>query len=142
VDLVDEEDVARLERGEDRRNVLLFDGRPGDGADPDAELLVDDVGEARLTEAGRPCEQDVVERLPARLRRGQGDLELLLHALLADELVEPARAQADVELLLVRLEHRRDERAHAALRRACRTRSSGVAEASVAASARSASAIE
>src|SRR6185312_2621641 len=84
VDLVDEEHVARLERRENRRDVLLLDRRPGDRADADAELLTDDVREARLAEPRRPGQQHVVERFPARLRRAQGDLELLLHPLLAD----------------------------------------------------------
>ena len=39
VDLVDEEDVARLERGQDRGDVALaLERRPGDLADRDAEL--------------------------------------------------------------------------------------------------------
>ena len=66
VDLVDEEDVARLERGEDRGDVLPLERRPGDRADADAELLADDVREARLAEPRRAGEQDVVERLAAR----------------------------------------------------------------------------
>src|SRR6185369_943503 len=46
VDLVDEEDVARLERGEDRGEVAFaLDRGPRNGADADAELLADDVGE-------------------------------------------------------------------------------------------------
>ena len=69
VDLVDEEHVARLERREDRRDVLLLDRRAGDRADADAELLANDVREARLAEARRAGEQHVVERLAARLRR-------------------------------------------------------------------------
>ena len=93
-------------------------------------------------EARRACEQHVVERLAAGPRGVERDLELLLHALLADEVVEPARAQRQLELLLVLLQDGRDERAHAALRKAWRTRSSGDASSSVSASARSASAIE
>ena len=102
MDLVDEEDVALLERGEDRGEVALaLERRPGDRADPDAELLADDVREARLAEPGRADEQDVVERLAPRLRRVERDRELLLHPLLADEVVEPARPQRAVELVLV-----------------------------------------
>ena len=66
VDLVDEQHVARLERGQDRGEVALaLERRPGDRADPGAELLADDVREARLAEPGRACEQHVVERLSA-----------------------------------------------------------------------------
>ena len=67
VDLVDEEHVARLERGEDRGDVLLLERRPGHGAQPDAELLADDLRERRLAEARRAGEQHVVERLRPRL---------------------------------------------------------------------------
>jgi hypothetical protein len=144
VDLVDEEHVARLERGEDRRNVLLLDGGAGDRAEADAELLADDVRERRLAEPRRAREQHMVERLAPRLGGDERNLELLLHALLPDELVERARAQRLLDRCLVVLvvEHRRDERAHAAFRRACRTRSSGVADESVCESARSASVSE
>ena len=38
VDLVDEEDVVRLDRGQDRGHVLLLERRAGDGAQADAEL--------------------------------------------------------------------------------------------------------
>ena len=72
VDLVDEEDVALLERGQDRRHVLPLERRAGDGAEADAELLADDVGEARLAEAGRAGEQDVVERLARASARPRG----------------------------------------------------------------------
>ena len=94
VDLVDEEDVARLERRQDRRDVLLLERRAGDGAQADAELLADDLGQRRLAEARRPDEEDVVERLAAGLRGVERDPELLLDPLLPDELVEPARAAA------------------------------------------------
>ena len=40
---------------------------PGDLPDADAELAADDLRERRLAEARRPGEQDVVERLAARL---------------------------------------------------------------------------
>src|SRR5919201_6855903 len=141
VDLVDEEDVARLERGEDRGDVALpLERRASEGADADAELLADDVGEARLAEPGRADEEDVVERLAARPRRLERDRELLLDPLLADEVVEPARAEASLELLLVRAGGGREElRRHAACLSAWRTRSSGGRPGSVAASARSAS---
>ena len=101
VDLVDEEDVALLHRGEDRRDVALaLERGAGDRADADAELLADDVGEARLAEPRRADEQDVVERLAAALRRLEGDRELLLDALLPDEVVQAARAERALELVL------------------------------------------
>ena len=42
---------------------------PATVAEPDAELLADDVGEARLAEARRADQQEVIERLFARLAR-------------------------------------------------------------------------
>ncbi len=143
MDLVDEEHVARLESGQDRRHVALaLERRPGDAADADAELLADDVREARLAQPGRPDEQHVVECLLARARSLERDVELLLEPFLPDEVVETARAQRAVELVLLRAERRREKLlAHAALR-AWRTRSSGAASGSVVASARSASTTE
>src|SRR4029079_6698748 len=80
VDLVDEDDVAGLDRGEYRRDVLPLERRAGDRADPDAELLADDVREARLAEPGRPDEEDMVERIAPPLRCIERDRQLLLHA--------------------------------------------------------------
>ena len=54
----------------------------------DAELVADDERERRLAEPRRADEQDVVERLAARLGRLERDRELLLDALLADEVGE------------------------------------------------------
>src|SRR5579884_4301362 len=128
VDLVDEDDVARLDGGEDRRDVLPLERGAGDRPDPDAELLADDVGEARLTESRRADEEDVVERLSPALRRVERDRELLLHARLADELVETARPEAALDLLLVVAQRGRQElgdSVHAAFFNASRTRSSG-----------------
>ena len=74
VDLVDEEHVARLDRGEDRGDVLLLERGAGDRAEADAELLAHDLRQRRLPEAGRAREQDVVERLAAPLGRVERDL--------------------------------------------------------------------
>ena len=86
----------------------------------------------------------MVERLAAGASRVECDSELLLHARLADEVVESPRPQRAVELLLVRGERGRKELrlAHAALRRASRTRSWGSSSGSVFASADSASELE
>ena len=82
----------------------------------------------------------MVERLAARLRRLERDAELLLDPLLADEVVEPPRAQRPLGLVLLGPERRREELAHAAApRSASLTRSSGGRSGSISASARSAS---
>ena len=141
VDLVDEDHVARLDRREDRRDVLPLERRACDGADADAELFADDVREACLAEPGRPDEQHVIKGFAARLRGGERNAELLLDALLADEVVEAARPERLLDRLLVLLDHGREKRsaAHAACFNARRTRSSGGSAGSVSASARSAS---
>ena len=141
VDLVDEQDVARLEAREDRRHVALpLERWAGHCPQPDLELLADDRRERRLAEARRPDEEDVVERLASRPRGLERDLELLLRPLLPDELVEAAGAQRALDVLLALLERRRQERrAHAAARRAMRTRSSAGSSGSTSARTRSAS---
>ena len=66
----------------------------------DAELLRDDPRQARLAQARRAGQQHVVERVAARAGGGDRDGELLLELLLPDELLELARAQRRVELVL------------------------------------------
>jgi hypothetical protein len=65
VDLVDEQDVARLQIGQLRREVAgARDHRPGGQAKTDPELGGDDLGKRGLAEPRRPGEQDMVERFP------------------------------------------------------------------------------
>jgi hypothetical protein len=59
------------------------------------------VSERRLPEAGRAVEQEVVERFVALLRGVYGDAEVVLEFLLADELIESARSQRNVDRLVV-----------------------------------------
>ena len=63
--------------------------------------LRDDVGQRRLAEAGRAVQQHVVERLAALRAAAIGDLQVLAHAILADVVVERARAQARFVLRVV-----------------------------------------
>ncbi len=144
MDLVDEEDVLLVEAREDRRHVAFaLERRPRDRADADVELLADDRRQRRLPEPGWPDEEDVVERLAASLGRLQRDVELLLRALLTDEVVESARPQRLLDLLVAVAQHRREELAtHAALLSASRTRSSAGRSGSTPASACSASTSE
>ena len=101
VDLVDEEHAARLERGQEGGDVgLALERGPGGLDEVDLELGGHDLGQRGLAEAGRAGEQHVVERVAAVAGGADGDLELALQRLLADELVEPARAEGDVELVL------------------------------------------
>ena len=64
VDFVDEQDLARLECREQRREVAgALDDRAGGGLDRDLELGGDHVGQAGLADAGRSEQEHVVERL-------------------------------------------------------------------------------
>jgi len=74
---------------------------PRRGADRDAHLVGNDVGERGLAEAGRAVQQDVIERLAPLLRGGDRHLEVLADAILADVLVERARAQPGLVLGVV-----------------------------------------
>src|SRR5439155_3244373 len=140
VDLVDEQHIVALEARQDRRHVALpFERGARNAADADAELLADDVGEARLPEPGRADEQDVVERLVTRARRLERDRELLLDALLPDEVGQLARPKRLLELFLLERDRGRHHLRHAAFFNAWRTRSSGDASGSVCASTCSAS---
>jgi hypothetical protein len=95
VDLVDEEDLVLLQVGEHGGEVArLLDHRPGGRAHRHAELVADHVGERRLAEAGRAVEQDVIERLGAASRGGDRHLQVVADAILADVVVERARAEA------------------------------------------------
>ena len=70
VDLVDEQDVAFLQIGEQRGEIArLGDDRAGRGAKPDAELARDDLGQRGLAEPRRPEEQHMIHRLAAAIGR-------------------------------------------------------------------------
>jgi Holliday junction DNA helicase RuvA len=99
VDLIDEQDVARLEVGEDGGQVAraLQRGTAG-GAQLRAQLGGDDAGEAGLAETRRAAEQQVVGGVPASPRPVEHELELLLDPRLPQELGEAAGPQRRVEL--------------------------------------------
>ncbi len=97
MDLVDEQDIARLEVGQDGGEIAgLGQHRPGGGAEADAELAGDDLGEGRLAEAGRAEQQDMVERLAAGAGGVDVDAQIGLGLLLADEFGERLGTQRAV----------------------------------------------
>jgi hypothetical protein len=59
------------------------------------------VREGGLAEARWAVEEEVVERLGAPLRGVDGDAEIVLQPFLADELIEPARPEREIQRLLV-----------------------------------------
>jgi hypothetical protein len=101
VDLIDEEDAAWLQRGEEGGDIgLALQRRAGGLHQRHAHLLGDDVGKRGLAEARRPGEQDVIERLVAPPRRLDEDRQLLGDLLLVDEVGEGSRSQRAVEVLI------------------------------------------
>ena len=92
MDLVDEEDVAVVEVGEDGGEVTgALQRRAAGDPEPDLHLGGHDPGEARLAQAGRAGEEQVVDGLAAP--GAEQDVEMLLQPRLTDELVEPAGPQ-------------------------------------------------
>ena len=95
-----------------------------------------------LPSPGGPTSSTWSSASPREMRRVQRDAQLLLHALLADEVLEAARPERPLDLVVLRLERGREELlGHAALS-AWRTRSSAGRSGSTSASARSASTTE
>ena len=102
VDLVDEQDVAVLEIGQERREIArLGDHRAGGGAEIDAELARDDLRQRGLAEPRRADEQHMVERLGPPSRRLDEDVEVGARLLLADELRQPLRPQRGFRRIVV-----------------------------------------
>src|SRR6185369_8247952 len=100
VDLVEEEDVAALERREDPREVGgARERRPARRVEVRARFARDQRAERRLAESGKSRQQDVVERLLAHVRGRQRDAEVLDDARLADEFVEGAGPQFELGIV-------------------------------------------
>ena len=96
--LVDEEDIELLQAGQDRGEIArTFDRRTGGDAHGDTHFGGDDVGECGLAEAGRAVEEDVVERFFAFGGGLDGDAEVVLELLLADELIKATRPKGRVQ---------------------------------------------
>ena len=79
MDLIDEQHVARLQIGQDRRQVAgPLQHRTGGLAQVDAQLGGDDVRQRGLAQARRTEDQHVIERLGAHARRVDEDRQLRL----------------------------------------------------------------
>ena len=110
VDLVDEQDAAALQVGEDRGEIGgALQDRSGGLAQARPHLVGDDVGECGLAEPRGTEEEHVVERLVTLAGRADEDLELVPHRPLADVLREPARAQALLGAGILRRRLRQDD---------------------------------
>jgi hypothetical protein len=118
VDLVHEQHVARLQVGEDGGEVPgALQHRAGGGAEAHAQLARDDLRQRGLAQAGRAVQQHVVQRLAARARGLDEDGQVLAQQLLAGEVVQALRAQADLAGILVLAFAAGQAFAHAGLRR-------------------------
>ena len=110
VDLVDEQHVVLVEVRQDAEQIAAtLDGRARRRDQRRGHLVGDHAGQRRLAEPRRPREENVVERLVAPLGGVERDAEVLLDALLADEVVEPARPQRALDLLVRGVQHRGGE---------------------------------
>jgi len=110
VDFVDEQHLLLAQVGEDGREVALDLQRWARGLlERGIHFVGDDVGQRRLAQPRRAVEQHVVERLAARARRLDGDLEVVLDLVLPDELAQPLRTQLQLEGRIVVHRHSRDD---------------------------------
>jgi len=97
VDLIDEEDVAVLQRGEQgRERALVLDGGCRCRTELAAQLGGDDGREARLAEPCGTREELVIELPPAALGGTHCATEVRDHLGLADVVVERLRAQSRI----------------------------------------------
>ena len=97
MNFVEKKYFALFERSEDRGQVALaFEQRAGTGFDDHAQFAGDNLRERRLAKPRRAVEQHVIERFAAAARRLDGDLDVFLHARLADVIGEAFRANARV----------------------------------------------
>ena len=94
MNLVDEEHLAGLEVRQDGGKIArLLEHRTRGGTNGRLQLVPDHIGKRRLPEPRRTVEQDVIERFTALQCCGNRHVQVLAHAVLADVLVERARAQ-------------------------------------------------
>ncbi len=101
MDLVDEQNVARLEIGQERGEIAGFgNDRSRGGAEIDAEFARHDLRQRGLAEARRADEQHVVERFLARARRLDEHREIGARLFLADEFAQSLRPQRGVDVVV------------------------------------------
>ena len=101
MDLVEEEDLAFAQVGEDGGEVSLdLQGWAGGLLEADFKLVGDDGGEGGFAQAWGPEEEDVVEGFLAGASGFESDGELFFGFGLADEFLEAAGAELELEGVL------------------------------------------
>ncbi len=99
VDLVDEEHRVLLEIGQHAGEIAgPLDHRSGSGANGDAHLVADDVGQRRLPQPRRTVQQHVIERLATAARGRNRHVQVVAETVLPDVLVERSRTQSRLVL--------------------------------------------
>src|SRR6185437_960895 len=97
MDLVDEQDIALFEIGEQRGEIAsLGNHRTGSRTKADTELARHDLRQRGLAETGRPDKQHMVERLTALARRLDEDRKVGARLLLANEIRQRLRTQRGI----------------------------------------------
>ena len=85
MNLIEKKNFADLERSENRRQITFpLEHRPSAGLDRHFQLVGDDLRQRGLAQSRRAVQQDMIERLAAAPRCLDGNLDVLLHAPLAD----------------------------------------------------------
>ena len=98
VNLVDEEDVAFFQAGQQSREFARFlDHWPTGVLHTHAHRVGDDMGERRLAEPWRSTQQDVLEDIAPLLRGFHEHSEPFTHFHLPGELAEHRRPERDLE---------------------------------------------
>ena len=100
VDLINKQHVVRFEIGQHRRQIArLLQHRAGGGAQIDAHLIGDNIGQRGFPQPRRAENQQVIQRIAAQFRRLDENFHLLAHLRLAHILREQLRADSAVEIL-------------------------------------------
>ena len=104
VNLVDEENIALAQVGQDGGQIAgLFNGRAGGDLEIGIHLVGQDVAERGLAQTGRTVEQHVIQRLPALACGLDQNANFVAQPLLADHLIQRARAQRVINFLVAAL---------------------------------------
>src|SRR5262249_20650053 len=101
VDLVDEQNIARLEIGEQRREIpRLCDHRTRGGAEVDAQLTRNDLRQRRLAETRWADKKHMVKRFLAGARRFDEHAQVRARLLLPDEFRQALRPQRRIDVVI------------------------------------------
>ncbi len=97
VNLVDEENIAGAQVGQNRRQIAgAFDGRPGCDLDIDAHFVCQDMRQGGFSQPRRAVKQHVIERLATLAGGGNQNRQVFLDLFLPDQVAQVLRAQGVV----------------------------------------------